>query len=116
MIAQGSDIKNIFGNISPPIQGLPAQPEEGLAKIVSFGIRTFLLISALAMLFYLLWGGYDWITSGGDKEKLAKARSKITNAVIGMVITISLLAVYNLIVSDILKIFPSWGIRLPRLQ
>lgn len=110
-----SDINEAFGTIAPPVSGLPTNPQEGLTKIVSFGIRVFILVSAITMLIYLLWGAYDWIISGGEKEKLVKAQNKITNAAIGLLLVFAMLALYNLITSDILKIFPNWGITLPHL-
>jgi magnesium-transporting ATPase (P-type) len=111
-----SSINQIFGTIAPPVAGLPTEPQQGVAAIVGFLIRAFFMIAALTMLTYLLWGAYDWITSGGEKEKVAKAQNKITNAVIGMLVTVGLLLVYNLVTSDILKIFPSWSISLPQLK
>lgn len=110
-----ANVEEIFGTVAPPISGLPTDPQEGIVKIVSFGIRIFILIASLTMLVYLFWGGYDWITSGGEKEKLSKAQRKITNAAIGLLMVFAMLALYNLITSDILKIFPNWGITLPHL-
>lgn len=43
-------------------------------------------IAAVLLIFMLLWGGIDWIMSGGDKEKAASARKKITSALIGLVV------------------------------
>ena len=40
-------------------------------------ILTFLL---------LLWGGFQWITSAGDKSKIQAARKRIYFAVIGLVV------------------------------
>lgn len=111
-----ADINEVFGTIAPPISGLPTEPQEGINKIVGFGIRSFLLVAAIASLVYLLWGAYDWITSGGDKEKISKARSKITNSVIGLLLTFAMLAIFNLIAGDILKIVPNWSIILPQLR
>lgn len=116
MLAQSGSVQQIFGTIAPPISGLPTDPQQGIVKIVGFGIRVFLTVAALAMLVYLLWGAFDWIASGGEKEKIAKAQNKITNAVIGMLITVAMLVLYNLVTSDILKIFPSWSIKLPQLK
>jgi len=116
MLAQNGSIQQIFGTIAPPISGLPTDPQQGIVKIVSFGIRVFLTVAALTMFVYLLWGAYDWIVSGGEKEKIAKAQNKITNAVIGMLLTVAMLVLYNLVTSDILKIFPSWSISLPQLK
>ena len=111
-----NNIKEIFGKINPPISGLPTEPQVGINKIVGFLIRSFLIIAALASLVYLLWGAYDWIISGGEKEKIAKAQNKITNAVIGLLLTVAMLALFNLVAGDILKIIPGWSIVLPQLK
>lgn len=45
-----------------------------------------LAVAALLVFFYLIWGGIEWITSGGDKGKTEKARDKITASVVGLII------------------------------
>jgi hypothetical protein len=37
-------------------------------------------------LFFLIWGGIRWITSGGDKGKVEEARKHIVAAIIGLVV------------------------------
>jgi hypothetical protein len=47
-------------------------------------------------LLQILFGGYEWMAAGGDPKKIESARSRITNAFIGLVIVVgswSLLAV-----------------------
>lgn len=111
----------LFGGITPPeamnIGG--DKPVDGLAKFIAFGINTFILIAGFSMLIYLLWGAFDWIASSGEKEKIAKAQNKITNAVIGMVLIFVVLVVFNLLAGNILGIInPNKGgfeIKLPTL-
>lgn len=43
-------------------------------------------IAIILVLIYLVWGAFDWITSGGDKDAVGKARSKIVNALIGIAV------------------------------
>lgn len=51
------------------------------------GVLSFVMvIAALLVFFYLIWGGIEWITSGGDKGKTESARNKITAAVVGLII------------------------------
>jgi cytochrome bd-type quinol oxidase subunit 2 len=51
------------------------------------GVLSFVMvIAALLVFMYLILGGIEWITSGGDKGKTESARNKITAAVIGLVI------------------------------
>lgn len=54
-------------------------------------------IAALLVFFYLIWGGIDWITSGGDKGKTESARNKITAAVIGLIILAASYAILTLV-------------------
>lgn len=50
-----------------------------------------------------VWGAVDWILSGGDKEKIASARKRITTAIIGLVL-LSLTFVVMVVVGQILGI------------
>ncbi len=64
-------------------------PPQGYSDIGAF-ITNFLTlafaIALLIVLVMLIWGSFEWITSGGDKEAVAKARSRIINALIGLAI------------------------------
>ncbi|MFA6198216.1 MAG: pilin [Patescibacteria group bacterium] len=52
------------------------------------------LVGLLALLYFVA-GGFDWITSGGSSEKVTSGRSKMINAVIGLVIVIAAWAIMN---------------------
>lgn len=99
-------IEELFGGISPPdamnIGG--DKPVEGLGKFIGFGIRMFILVAGLFLILYLLWGAFDWIKSGGEKESIAKAQSKITNALIGILLIFIVLTIFNLLAGNILGI------------
>lgn len=89
-------IDALFGGITPPaaMNFGGDNPVQGLGKFIAFGINMFILVAGMFLIFYLLMGAFDWITSGGDKEKIVKAQSKITNALIGMVLIFVVLAVF----------------------
>ncbi len=72
-------------------------------KIISTGLQIIFIFAGLAVLVFLVWGAFDWITSGGDKEKISGARRKITNAIIGLFL-LSLAAFIAALVSDIVGI------------
>ena len=74
--------------------------EAGSAAIGSIigAIFGLLLVGGFVAAFlYLLMGGFDWITSGGDKAKLQSSRDKITNAIIGLIIVSSVWAIMTLV-------------------
>lgn len=65
------------------------EPEKGfksLSNAISSFITIALTVAVILVLVMLIVGAYEWITSGGDKEAVAKARNRILNALIGLVI------------------------------
>lgn len=65
------------------------QPKEGYGEIGQFINNVLTLafgIGLLVVLVMLVWGAFEWITSGGDKEAVGKARSRIINALIGLAV------------------------------
>lgn len=85
------NIQHTFGTISPPpaLEGIIKKDPTGTGGISLFLSNLVALIYSLAiivLIFMLLWGAWDWITSEGDKEKLDSARKKIINAIIGILL------------------------------
>lgn len=68
-----------------------------LGSFVSKSVSAIILVAGLATFMYMVYGGIQWIMSGGDKGKLEEARNKITNGIIGLAIVASAWAVYLLI-------------------
>ncbi len=81
---------------------IPVIAPQGFARDIGVLINAVLsfvmVIAALLVFFYLLWGGIEWITSGGDKGKTERARQKIVAAVIGIIILAASFAVVTLVV------------------
>lgn len=63
------------------------------STILSFIIKFFFVVAGIAALIYLLWGAFSWVTSGGDKGNVEKARDKIVNAIVGILLIIVVVAV-----------------------
>lgn len=68
-----------------------------VGRLISSLIGAAIVLSALMVLGYLILGGIQWITSGGDKGKTEQARSKITAAIIGLAIVASAFAIMQII-------------------
>jgi len=75
-----------LGDKQPAGLGIKAvgNPNANVGNITSNAVMILFIAGGLAVLVFLLWGAFDWITSGGDKEKIAGARRKIINALIGL--------------------------------
>jgi hypothetical protein len=87
------------GTTTLDIQGSAADISHilSVAQLIQIGAGAILAIGSLAVLFFLLLGGLNWITAGGDKSKVEAARGMITQAIIGIAILASVFAVYNII-------------------
>src|SRR3989344_8011081 len=85
------NFKDTFGTISPPPELLPfvnkgGSGAGGISLFLTNFVALIYSIAAIVLIFMLLWGAFDWITSGGDKEKLQNAQRKIINAIIGIML------------------------------
>lgn len=65
-----------------------------IGSLISSVLNIIMVVALLLVFLYLILGGIQWITSGGDKGKTEEARNKITSAVIGIII---LAAAYALV-------------------
>lgn len=84
----------------------------GLAFYIATLWQTVITVGGIAFIIYLVWGGIEYLTSGGDKARVEDATKKITSSVIGIVILISSYAITYFIQQvfkiNILKpVFPS---------
>lgn len=76
LVAQNNIIQ-----VSPPPEGF-----HSVGDFISKSITVSLAIAVLVVLGMLIWGAFEWITSGGDKEAVGKARNRIINALIGLAV------------------------------
>ncbi len=88
----GQGIGNIGGAGLGPFGAKPAGTGTlALSQITGLisGIIGFMTVCAgIWFMFQLLFGGYEWITAGGDGKKLQAARERITHGFFGLTIII----------------------------
>lgn len=102
-----AQVEDIFGTVSPPAGmniGGGGDPITGLGTLIGWGINMFIIVAGMFLLLYLFLGAFDWISSGGEKEKITKAQQRITNALIGMVLVFIVLVVFNVVAGQLLGI------------
>jgi cytochrome bd-type quinol oxidase subunit 2 len=85
------------------VTGINITPGTGYALNVSTLFSSILnivmLIAALLVFGFLIMGGIEWITSGGDKGKTESARNKITSAIVGLLVVAASYALVTLVVN-----------------
>lgn len=87
-------------------------PFENLGDLLASGIQIALLAAGLIVLMMVIWGGIQYVTSGGDKELAQKAQQRITAALAGLVIVIAAYAI-AVILEKVLGIRIVSGITFP---
>jgi hypothetical protein len=70
-----------------PIEG-PLKGINNLGDLVNRVLFFLMPLASIILLLVLIWGGYDFLTSGGDAAKVKNAQAKITTGLIGFFILI----------------------------
>jgi hypothetical protein len=84
-------------NIKSPSDGL----QEFIWTIALNVIGAAMMLAAYVSVGFIIMGGVKFMTSAGSSDGIAKAKSTITNAVIGLVISILAIAIVNFIFSNL---------------
>lgn len=78
--------------------------ETDLYTIVGSIINVVLGFLGLVLLFYFLFGGFKWMTSGGEEEGVQQAQTMIKNAVIGLVIVMASYALSSFVLDQLVTV------------
>lgn len=100
VLAQNNAVRNT--NVVFPGQGIDPT-RVSLGQLVSNVLRIIFIAAGLAVLIYMVIGAFQWITSGGDKDKVAAARKSIVNALIGLAL-LALSYFITVVVGQVLNI------------
>lgn len=81
---------------------LPSESKYGfknLGEAITNVMNLVFFFALILVLVYLIWGGIQWITSGGDKAGTEAARGKITGAIVGIIIVSVAFAIFQLMLT-----------------
>jgi hypothetical protein len=84
-------------------KGIPTGGIAVTSKVIGNAITIMIILAVILTLIFLILGGILWITSGGDKSKIAAARSRITFAIIGLIVAMVGFFIVN-VVGTIFKV------------
>jgi len=79
-----------LGNITTPGGYQPGNDLPGatgaVEKLISNVLVVLTVVAGISFTLFFLLGGLNWITAGGDKGKIDKAKGMMTSGAIGMII------------------------------
>lgn len=64
----------------------PVLKISNLADLISPLLNIVFYVAIFLAFFYLVWGAFQYILAGGKKEELAKARQRISWALVGLIV------------------------------
>lgn len=77
---------------APPEINAISKSDNVLENIIGNAFEIIIILVVVLALIFIIFSGIQWITSGGDKQKLSAARSRLIYAIIGLIVV--LLAVF----------------------
>lgn len=86
----------IFFGVTNPV--FAAQNSE-VASFTSQTLNTFIIIGAIASVFFIVYAGYKYITSTGNPEALDEAKTTLRNALIGLTLILGAAVVQSILSS-----------------
>ena len=86
-------IQTVFGHTEL------ATPHEIIAAL----IKTALSFLGILFVIIVMYGGFVWMTSGGNKEKVLKAKLLLINGTIGAIVIISAYSITVFVIQNIIK-------------
>jgi hypothetical protein len=113
-------VSTALANHAPDHLFVPAPenvPVVEIGNVISAVVGILLVIAAILAFLYLILGGIQWITSGGDKTGMEAARNKITAAIVGLIIVAAAWAIMLLIGRFVgFDLLGSGGVTLPTIE
>jgi len=95
-LAQAQSTSSANGSLQEGVQVISQPlglPTTDIRVIIVNIIKTALGLLGIILLVISLYGGYLWMTAGGNEEQIAQAKKVLVNAVIGLAIILSAYAI-----------------------
>ncbi len=82
---------------------LPGPSNDDPKVIIADIINWVLGFLALIAIIIILIGGFEWMTAGGNEEKVTEAKKLLLAGVIGLVIILSAYAITNFVLAQLIS-------------
>ncbi len=99
------DVKNNFATSAKKFFGDPTKDPSGNAALSSYGNIIAVVTSFIGIIFLtnLIIAGLQWMHSGGEKEKIKTAQTKIIHNIIGIIIIVAAYIISKFILTNLIS-------------
>ncbi|MDP3043663.1 MAG: hypothetical protein Q8N21_04660 [bacterium] len=77
--------------------GYAPYSETTFAVMAGTIVQAFLSLLGIIFIILILYAGYNWMTAGGEEEKIRKAKDTLWRAIIGLIIIVGSYAIWNFV-------------------
>lgn len=95
----GSGYEQVNGICLPEPTGAGLSNQRTIGQLAETVIKILLAVAGVAAVLFIIIGGMQYITAGGNEEQAEKGRKALINAVIGLVVVIMSYVIVNVIVN-----------------
>ncbi|MBI2002991.1 MAG: hypothetical protein HYS76_00170 [Candidatus Wildermuthbacteria bacterium] len=78
-----------------------ALPTADVRVVITRIINVAMGFLGIVAVLIILWGGFTWMTAGGNEEKVGEAKKIITAGVIGLIIVVTSYAIASFVVRSL---------------
>ncbi len=79
--------------------GILRDGEVKLVDILQAFINLFFIFAIIFALFVIIYSGWLWMTSVGDKQKIGAAKQRLTYALVGLIVVLLSFFIVNFVTS-----------------
>lgn len=76
-----------------------AASNRSLAEIVGLIINALMGVLGTLLVLYLIYGGFLWMTAGGEEKQVEKAKEIIKNSIIGLIVIFLAYGIANFVIT-----------------
>ncbi len=92
-----------LNHMPPPDCGATITGINDVWLIVAAVVEILLRLAAFVAVGYIIWGGYDYLTSQGEPDKTRRGRLTIISALVGLVIATMATVIVNFLATQVTK-------------
>ena len=98
-LAAAQDFTGTLDNTGTAVYGSPDNAD--FFETLGLFLNIILSVLGVALLVLFIYAGFLWMTAAGNDTRVAKAKSILVNAVVGMLILVSAYAISSFVVDQL---------------
>ncbi len=102
LIANGQ-IDQINDQLNNTVSGTGLNKSD-LIQVINAVIKIILSLLGVIAVIIILWGGFGWMTSGGNEEQIGAAKKRIGAGVVGLVIIFLAYAIASFVLEKLANV------------